>query len=203
MDRRSYGFYASAADNADPSKLDQWTKIADVDTRPNKTGRNWGGQHAVSITQDHGDLGKFRYLLMAAQPTRSPLQSNPAWTNTMFTEVDIHTAQTLARAGDAIIDRPIHVTDIWVVFKTHFDLGYTDLAANVRYKYRVTMMDIALKNFEANRTLAPTSGSSGRCPAGLWPTFWGPSRTRHGVRKSFRPCAGFARRACHAGQHSY
>ena len=150
-----YTLYASAADKTDPSRLDQWIKIADVDTRPNKTGANWGGQHGVSITEDHGDLGRFRYLLMAVRPTRSPLQPNPVWTNTMFTEVDIHTAQTLPRAGDAIVVKPVRVTDIWVVFKTHFDLGYTDLAANVRYKYRVTMMDIAMKNFEANRALPP------------------------------------------------
>src|SRR5688572_29808370 len=36
------------------------------------------------------------------------------------------------------------VTDIWVVFKTHFDLGFTDLPENVFRRYREEMMDKAL-----------------------------------------------------------
>jgi len=33
------------------------------------------------------------------------------------------------------------VTDVWVVFKTHFDLGFTDLPENVFKRYREEMMD--------------------------------------------------------------
>lgn len=47
------------------------------------------------------------------------------------------------------------VTDIWVVFKTHFDLGYTDLPENVFKRYREEMMDNALKVIENNATLPP------------------------------------------------
>jgi hypothetical protein len=43
------------------------------------------------------------------------------------------------------------VTDVWVVFKTHFDIGYTDLATNVLQRYRGEMMDKALAVMEANR----------------------------------------------------
>lgn len=44
------------------------------------------------------------------------------------------------------------VTDIWVVFKTHFDLGFTDLPENVFRRYREEMMDKALSIIEKNRT---------------------------------------------------
>src|SRR3569623_188593 len=42
------------------------------------------------------------------------------------------------------------VTDIWVVFRTHFDLGFTDLPENVFKKYREEMMDNALMLIENN-----------------------------------------------------
>lgn len=44
------------------------------------------------------------------------------------------------------------VTDIWVVFRTHFDLGFTDLPENVFERYRTEMMDNALKLIESNQT---------------------------------------------------
>ncbi len=47
------------------------------------------------------------------------------------------------------------VTDIWVVFKTHFDLGFTDLPENVFRRYREEMMDNALKVMETNAALPP------------------------------------------------
>jgi alpha-mannosidase len=49
----------------------------------------------------------------------------------------------------------IKVDQVWVVFKTHFDLGYTDLAENVFTKYRVNMMDGALKVIDQNRSQPP------------------------------------------------
>jgi len=47
------------------------------------------------------------------------------------------------------------VTDVWVVFKTHFDLGYTDLPENVYARYRGEMMDNALNVIEKNTQLPP------------------------------------------------
>lgn len=44
------------------------------------------------------------------------------------------------------------ITDIWVVFKTHFDLGFTDLPENVFKRYREEMMDNALSVIEKSRT---------------------------------------------------
>lgn len=45
------------------------------------------------------------------------------------------------------------VTDIWVVFKTHFDLGFTDLPENVFKRYREEMMENALKVIENSEAL--------------------------------------------------
>ncbi len=42
-----------------------------------------------------------------------------------------------------------------IVFKTHFDIGYTDLASNVVRRYRTTMIDDALRVVEQNRDLPP------------------------------------------------
>lgn len=45
------------------------------------------------------------------------------------------------------------VQEIIVVFKTHFDIGYTDLVTNVLTRYRTTFLDKALKLIEDSRTL--------------------------------------------------
>src|SRR6478752_9903922 len=79
-----------------------WTRLADVDTRPNKTGQNWNGQHGAFINNSKGALGNFRYLRFDIKRPRSPLQSNVALTATLFSEIDVHTKATLAKAGDAI-----------------------------------------------------------------------------------------------------
>ena len=47
------------------------------------------------------------------------------------------------------------VDHVWVVFKTHLDIGYTDTIAEVLKRYRVNMMDSALKVVEASRSLPP------------------------------------------------
>lgn len=47
------------------------------------------------------------------------------------------------------------VDEVVVVFKTHFDLGYTDMASNVLHRYRTTMIDQALTVVDRNRDLPP------------------------------------------------
>ena len=47
------------------------------------------------------------------------------------------------------------ITDAWVFFKTHLDIGYTDRIEMVLKKYRVDMMDTALKVVERSRDLPP------------------------------------------------
>ncbi len=45
------------------------------------------------------------------------------------------------------------VREVIVVFKTHFDIGYTDMASNVVQRYRTKMIDDALKVVDQNRKL--------------------------------------------------
>lgn len=47
------------------------------------------------------------------------------------------------------------VEQVIVVFKTHFDIGYTDMASNVVQRYRTTMIDQALEVVDASRNLPP------------------------------------------------
>ncbi len=150
-----YTLYGSAAEHPDLLSPANWTKIADVDTRPNSTGANWNGQHGVFVTDTTGRLGEFRYLLFALQRTRSPLQPNVNLTGTLFSEIDVHSEATLARAGDAVAPAPSKVEHIWVVFKTHLDIGYTDRIEAVLKKYRENMMDGALNVIDASRDLPP------------------------------------------------
>ena len=55
--------------------------------------------------------------------------------------------------------QPITLTpglkEIVVVFKTHFDIGYTDMASNIVQRYRTTMIDQALDVVDQNRDLPP------------------------------------------------
>ncbi len=150
-----YTLYGSAQDAPDPSDLSGWTKLADVDTRPNQSGAKWNGQHGVFIRDTAGSLGAFRHLLLALQRTRSPLQPNAGLTGTLFAEIDVHTPASLATAGDAAVVTPVKVEHVWVVFKTHLDIGYTDTIEAVLNKYRVNMMDGALAVVDASRALPP------------------------------------------------
>ena len=60
----------------------------------------------------------------------------------------------LAAASVSFSSEPeVKVTDVYVVFKTHCDLGFTDLAENVFKRYREGMMDSSLNIIEANRQL--------------------------------------------------
>jgi len=87
----------------------QWVKIAEVDTRPNKTGEGWEGKHGASVTDSGGKLGDFRFLKFEIRPPASPKQGNVAWPNPLFSEIDVHTAATLAKAGDATPAAPVKV----------------------------------------------------------------------------------------------
>ncbi|WP_169853110.1 glycosyl hydrolase-related protein [Anaerohalosphaera lusitana] len=150
-----YSVYGSRA--ADPDavgKTNEWVKIAEVDSRPNTTGKDWGGIYGVSISDDRKDLGVFRYILFDIKPTRSPLQNNPVWTNTFYTEIDIHSDKTIMHQEPArLAGQNPYVEEVIVVFKTHFDIGFTDLARNVVHRYRTSMIDHALDVVEASEEL--------------------------------------------------
>jgi alpha-mannosidase len=130
-----------------------WTKLAEVDTRPNTTGAKWNGQHGVSIS---GGLGRLRYLRFDQQRTRSPLQRDVGCTGTLFAEIDVHSAATLAKAGDATAGPDYsHVQEVIVICKTHFDIGYTHRVKDLMPYYRTTMIDRAMGVMDASRDLPP------------------------------------------------
>ncbi len=62
--------------------------------------------------------------------------------------VGAHAAGTASTAGAA-------VDEVVVVFKTHFDIGYTDLARNVVAKYRTSMIDNALAVCDGAKAMPP------------------------------------------------
>ncbi|MBC9909343.1 hypothetical protein [Chitinophaga varians] len=69
------------------------------------------------------------------------------------------------------------VTDVWIVVKSHFDLGFTDLAANVFHRYRTEMMDNSLKIFDQNRLLPPSQRFVWTVPGWpLWAQMLGPQQ---------------------------
>jgi alpha-mannosidase len=59
------------------------------------------------------------------------------------------------------------VDQVIIVFKTHFDIGYTDMASNVVRRYRTTMIDDALKVVDQNRSLPPEQQFAWTLPG--WP----------------------------------
>lgn len=59
------------------------------------------------------------------------------------------------------------VREIIVVFKTHFDIGYTDMASNIVQRYRTTFMDGALKVVDQNRDQPPAQQFAWTIPG--WP----------------------------------
>jgi hypothetical protein len=64
-------------------------------------------------------------------------------------------AVTGARADEGVT-RPSGVRQVIVVFKTHFDIGFTDMASNVVQRYRTSMIDQALEVVDQNRDLPLT-----------------------------------------------
>jgi hypothetical protein len=69
------------------------------------------------------------------------------------------TTCSLVAGGRSLTSQPITlvpgVKEIVVVFKTHFDIGYTAMASNVVQRYRTTMIDQALEVVDQNRDLPP------------------------------------------------
>ena len=61
----------------------------------------------------------------------------------------------VACASLAAEERVPGVREVIVVFKTHFDIGYTDMASNIVRRYRTTFMDSALQVVDQNRALPP------------------------------------------------
>ena len=81
-DGAAVGFNAEPNANTDPIDCG-WKLITTVDTR--KSGD--GGQYGVSITDAHGILGKYRYLLFGFVATETDDDAG----NTFYSEIDVVT----------------------------------------------------------------------------------------------------------------
>jgi hypothetical protein len=76
------GFNPAPKRGTDPASCG-WKLLARVDTRP-KTGRP-GGQYGVSISDNSGSLGKYRYLLFDVSST----EDRDPFGNTFYSEIDV------------------------------------------------------------------------------------------------------------------
>ena len=97
------------------------------------------------------------------------------WLTTSAASVVSHVADSRS-STPVIVDRT-NVVAVWVVFKTHFDIGYTDLVTNVLARYRGEMMDNALAVIDYNRNLPPDQRFAWTLPG--WPLtqILGPQQT--------------------------
>ncbi|MGL5563391.1 MAG: hypothetical protein ACRDCN_12340, partial [Tannerellaceae bacterium] len=146
-----YTLYASLLPSPDASDPSHWTKITDVDTRP-KEG-DWVGQYGVNIVPVDNDLiGEYRWLMWDIKSTFKVGADNPKWTDTWYTELDVHTPNTLQTKGDAIAAGS-NLEEIIVVYKSHFDIGFTHPAPEIVNVYRAEMIDQALKTIDDSKHL--------------------------------------------------
>ena len=72
-----------------------------------------------------------------------------------------------SKLGRPLPPKPAQIEQVVVVFKTHFDIGYTDMASNVVARYRTTMIDKALEVVDQNRDLPPAQQFAWTIPG--WP----------------------------------
>ena len=151
-----YSLYGSNAIYPDFDNLTEkeWHKIADVDTRPDDDEKEWQGTYGVNIKNENGNLlGNFRWLVWDVKPTLKK-GTNPAWTNTWYCELDIHTPETIKNAGDAEM-AGTQLEEIILAFKSHFDIGFTHPAPEIVGIYRTSMIDNALNLIEESYNLPP------------------------------------------------
>lgn len=179
-----YALYGSSAARPDPLQLNgaDWVKIAEVDTRPKQAGAKWGGRWGVNIRDDSSALlGKFRWLVWQVKPTLGtpapghvPKRgtSNAEWSNTWFAELDVHTPESLPKAGD-FIPAGAQLKEVIVAYKTHFDIGFTHPAPEIVTIYRTSMIDAALGLIEDSRLAPPEERFVWTIPTWVaWQILW-------------------------------
>lgn len=146
-----YSVYGSSRLNPDFNNLKEWTHIADVDTRPAEVD-DWVGQYGVNIqNSDSSLLGNFRWIIFDVKSTLKKGADNLSWTDTWYSEIDIHTPETQKQGGDFIFSGN-QLDEIIVVYKTHFDIGFTHPAPEIVNTYRTEMIDKALNVIEESNS---------------------------------------------------
>ena len=149
-----YSLYGSSSDKPDLDHLfaKGWIKIADVDTRPEGDKQEWQGSYGVNIKNENGSLiGNFRWIVWDVKPTLKK-GTIPDWTNTWYSELDVHTPETMKNGGDAVL-AGTQLEEIIVAFKSHFDIGFTHPAPEIVNTYRTSMIDNALRLIEESYKL--------------------------------------------------
>jgi len=149
-----YTLYGTSLENPDLENLSAngWVKIADVDTRPEGDKQEWQGSYGVNIKNENGSLiGNFRWIVWEVKPTFKK-GTTPAWTNTWFCELDVHTPETMKNGGDAVL-AGTQMEEIILAFKSHFDIGFTHPAPEIVNTYRTSMIDNALRLIEESYKL--------------------------------------------------
>ena len=81
------------------------------------------------------------------------------------------------------------ISEIIVVCKTHFDIGYSDRVEDVLNNYRTTMIDRALDLIDRSKGLPKEEQFTGRAPAGFSIGLLriGPDRRPNVVNDSIEP----------------
>lgn len=161
-----YTLYGSSSVNPDFDNLQslEWIQIAHVDTRPKNTEDDWVGQYGVNIKGENNQLlGNFRWIVWDIKPTLKE-NVNPCWTNTWYTELDVHTPETLLSGGDAIL-AGTQLKEIIIAYKTHFDIGFTHPAPEIVNVYRTSMIDQALDIIDEFSLLPPEKRFSWTIPS--------------------------------------
>ncbi|MDB6033679.1 MAG: basic secretory protein [Verrucomicrobiales bacterium] len=102
-DGKAEGFLAEPKKGTDAAKAG-WTFIAAVDTRPK--GEDFGGQYGVSIADESGPIGKYKYLLFDISQT----EEKDPFGNTFYSEIDIidpteHAVAAKAEASTEKVER--------------------------------------------------------------------------------------------------
>ena len=144
-----YSLYGSSSDKPDLDHLfaKGWIKIADVDTRLGRDNLDWQGSYGVNIKNENGSvIGNFRWIVWDVKPTLKK-GTTPEWTNTWYSELDVHTPESMKIGGDAIL-AGTQLKEIIVAFKSHFDIGFTHPAPEIVNTYRTSMIDNALRLIE-------------------------------------------------------
>jgi hypothetical protein len=99
-------------------------------------------------------------------------RQKPQWTGTWYAELDVHTAETLKTAGDAVL-AGTQLKEIILSFKTHYDIGFTHAAPEIVNIYRARMIDQALRTIDESQKLPPDQRFAWTIPSWpLWQILW-------------------------------
>lgn len=128
----------------------------------------------LADAQPHHEVVKFPATLLKAGNNRMAIVSTEgSWF--LYDRVALETPATVeavavtnpGKLGRPLAPKPARIEQVIVVFKTHFDIGYTDMASNVVARYRTTMIDKALEVVDQNRDLPSSQQFAWTIPG--WP----------------------------------